>query len=67
MRFDVSNKFQKFLLKVYVKAMSLLGKTFRMDGSDELYDYSEFDYGAAMFFINGFHVVSISHGVVDFD
>ena len=67
MRFDVTNKFQKFLLKVYVKVMTVLGKSFRMVDSDEVYDYSEFDYGAAMFFINGFHVVSISHGIVDFE
>ena len=69
MRFDVSKKSQRLLLRAYVKTMAVLGKKFRMEDSDydEEFEYSDFDYEAFIFFVNGFNNVSIHNGVVDFN
>lgn len=69
MRFDVSKKYQRLLLRAYVKTMAVLGKKYRMEDPDyyEEFDYSDFDYEAFTFFVNGFHKVSIRNGVVDFN
>ena len=69
MRFDVSKKAQRSLLRAYVKVMAVLGKKFRMEDSDydEEFEYSDFDYEAFIVFINGFNNVSIHKGVVGFN